>query len=206
MKRRLPRTVLLLGAGALTPAAVNHASARDASQVVPIAAETGAALDRFAPHLGEYEGAMRVFTSQGDVAVEAPIRWTIERAFFGREVRMEFAAVLDGGGVSEWLGLFGWNEDDDQYTTYWVNSRIRDAGYDLTEAQLFAERGTFDAEGRTLTLLSRHKTDLDGTMVEYRSTFHFEDDGFVCIDEQFDAANERWWTIVEFTLTRAGAD
>lgn len=183
--------------------AVNRAAGQDVQHGVPVSAETAAALERFAPYLGAYEGAMQIFTPEGEVALEAPIAWTIERAFFGNEIRMEFAAVLEGGRVGEWLGLFGWNENDSQYTTYWVNSRIRDAGYDLTEREFFAERGTFDDAGRTLTLLSRHKTDLDGTMVDYRSTFHFREGGFTCIDEQYDAANDRWWKVVEFTLQRA---
>jgi hypothetical protein len=184
---------------------VNRAPAQDVQQGVPVSAETAAALDRFAPYLGAYEGAMQAFTPEGEVALETPIAWTIERAFFGNEIRMEFAAVLEGGRVGEWLGLFGWNEDESRYTTYWVNSGIRDAGYDLTERELFAERGTFDEAGRTLTLLSKHKTDLEGTMVDYRSTFHFREDGFVCVDEQYDAEAERWWKVVEFTLHRAEA-
>jgi len=161
-------------------------------------------LERLAALVGSWEGNIAGH-NPGDQERALPIRWLTEWAFDRRFLRFEFTSVEAGErGFLEWVGYFTAAEDGRTIETVWMNPGIRrktDRFFD--NQRIFFERGTFDPDGKVLTLESRQQESADEPEKVIRSVFTLIDaDHFTVVDMERPTDTGPWVPAFTFTLTR----
>lgn len=185
-------------------AAAEPQAARDAS----LTDEIRKGLQPFEAMLGEWEGTLGGPPPAAGAKPDEPLAivWTNAWSFDGRWLRTEFASTQPGprGNHLEFLGLMTFNPGEKRIESIWMNPRIRlRDDHFIDNREMFFEKGRWDAEGKTLTLMAKKQNGIDAPTIEVRSTFTIVDaDHFTCVDEEMDAATGQWKQATRFELTR----